>query len=69
MRHSKSGVYRVLALYRKYRSRDFQELVGQDHVAKNLESALEKARISHAYLFTGPRGVGKKIGMTNSSFF
>lgn len=47
------------ALYRKYRSRSFKEVVGQEHVTKTLEQALKSGRISHAYLFTGPRGVGK----------
>ncbi|MFI5240206.1 MAG: DNA polymerase III subunit gamma/tau [Candidatus Saccharimonadia bacterium] len=48
-----------LALYRKYRSASFDDLIGQDHVVKTLKSALAKGRISHAYLLTGPRGVGK----------
>lgn len=48
-----------VALYRRYRSQDFGELIGQDHVAKTLENAIAKNRISHAYLFTGPRGTGK----------
>jgi DNA polymerase III subunit gamma/tau len=48
-----------MALYRKYRSRDFDQLVGQDHVADSLNNALKQKRISHAYLFAGPRGVGK----------
>ena len=47
------------ALYRKYRSRGFDEVVGQDHIIQTLKSALKSGRISHAYLFTGPRGVGK----------
>lgn len=47
------------ALYRKYRSRNLGEIVGQEHVTKTLEQALKQGRISHAYLFTGPRGVGK----------
>jgi DNA polymerase-3 subunit gamma/tau len=47
------------ALYRKYRSRSLSEVVGQEHVTKTLEQALKQGRISHAYLFTGPRGVGK----------
>jgi DNA polymerase-3 subunit gamma/tau len=50
---------REQALYRKYRSRNFAEVVGQDHVTRALTSALETGRISHAYLFTGGRGVGK----------
>jgi DNA polymerase III subunit gamma/tau len=48
-----------LALYRKYRSHDFADVVGQAHVTKTLVNALGSGRISHAYLFTGPRGVGK----------
>ncbi len=48
-----------LALYRKYRSRTFDEVVGQPHVVTTLASAIKKGRVSHAYLFTGPRGVGK----------
>lgn len=47
------------ALYRKYRSRSFDEVVGQDHITKTLQNAKKEGRISHAYLFTGPRGVGK----------
>jgi DNA polymerase-3 subunit gamma/tau len=48
-----------LALYRKYRSRDFSELIGQEHITQSLETAVKEGRISHAYLFSGPRGVGK----------
>ena len=47
------------ALYRKYRSRALSEIVGQDHITTTLQNALKKGRISHAYLLTGPRGVGK----------
>lgn len=47
------------ALYRKYRSRKFGEVVGQQHITKTLTNALKSGKISHAYLFTGPRGVGK----------
>src|SRR5438270_4010085 len=47
------------ALYRKHRPKKLSEIVGQEHIAKTLEQALKQARISHAYLFTGPRGVGK----------
>lgn len=47
------------ALYRKYRSRSFEEVVGQGHITKTLQNAINSGRISHAYLFTGPRGVGK----------
>src|SRR5581483_4565455 len=47
------------ALYRKYRSKSFSEVVGQKHITTTLEKAIKTGRISHAYLFTGPRGVGK----------
>ena len=47
------------ALYRKYRSRSLDEVLGQDHVTSILRRALEKGKIAHAYLLTGPRGVGK----------
>jgi DNA polymerase III subunit gamma/tau len=47
------------ALYRKYRSQSFSEVVGQEHIVRTLEAALKSGQISHAYLFTGPRGVGK----------
>jgi DNA polymerase III subunit gamma/tau len=48
-----------LVLARKYRSRDFQSLVGQEHVVQALANALTLKRLHHAYLFTGTRGVGK----------
>lgn len=47
------------ALYRKYRSKSLREIVGQEHITETLERALKQGKISHAYLFTGPRGVGK----------
>jgi DNA polymerase-3 subunit gamma/tau len=47
------------ALYRKYRSKKLSEIVGQEHITTTLENALKRGSISHAYLFTGPRGVGK----------
>lgn len=47
------------ALYRKYRSKSLSEIVGQDHITQTLSQALKHGRVSHAYLFTGPRGVGK----------
>lgn len=47
------------ALYRKYRSRTLDEVLGQDHVTGILARALKKDKISHAYLLTGPRGTGK----------
>ncbi|MFD6155760.1 DNA polymerase III subunit gamma and tau [Nocardia sp. NPDC060256] len=48
-----------MALYRKYRPATFAEVVGQEHVTDPLSIALDTGRISHAYLFSGPRGCGK----------
>jgi DNA polymerase III subunit gamma/tau len=48
-----------VALYRKYRSATFAEVIGQDHVTAPLMQALDSGRINHAYLFSGPRGCGK----------
>ena len=48
-----------LALYRKYRPNNFSSLVGQNEIKKILSSAVENNMISHAYLFSGPRGTGK----------
>lgn len=47
------------ALYRKYRSKSLDEIVGQEHVTTTLKNALKQGRMSHAYLLSGPRGVGK----------
>jgi len=47
------------ALYRKYRPKSLKEVVGQPHITHTLENALQQGRISHGYLFSGPRGVGK----------
>lgn len=47
------------ALYRKYRSKSLDEIVGQSHVTDILRRALDKGNVAHAYLLTGPRGVGK----------
>lgn len=47
------------ALYRTYRSRSFEEVVGQAHVTDLLKTAIKNGKIAHAYLLTGPRGVGK----------
>jgi len=49
--------YQVLA--RKYRPQQFSEVVGQDHIVRTLENAIQQKRIAHAYLFVGPRGTGK----------
>ena len=47
------------ALYRKYRPKNFNEMIGQEVIVKTLQNAINKNKISHAYLFTGPRGTGK----------
>ena len=47
------------ALYRKYRPSTFEEVAGQQHVVKTLKNALASGKLSHAYLFAGPRGTGK----------
>ncbi len=54
---AESASYQVVA--RRYRPQRFDELVGQEHVARGLSGAIESGRIGHAYLFTGARGVGK----------
>ena len=55
--HNGRMTYQVLA--RKWRPKQFDELVGQEHVVKALTHALDSGRVHHAYLFTGTRGVGK----------
>lgn len=50
---------KYIPLYRKYRPKNLQEVVGQEHIKKALANAIELNKISHAYLFTGPRGTGK----------
>ena len=52
-------IHRIIMLYRKYRPQKFSEIVGQEHVVKTLQGALESGRVGHAYLFTGSRGTGK----------
>ncbi len=47
------------ALYRLYRPQQFQDMVGQEHITKTLQNALLQQKLSHAYLFSGPRGTGK----------
>jgi DNA polymerase-3 subunit gamma/tau len=49
--------YEVLA--RKWRPLTFDDVVGQEHVTQTLKKAVERGRVSHAYLFSGPRGCGK----------
>ncbi len=48
-----------LALYRKYRSQTFEEVLGQEHVTETLQAGIREGRIGHAYLFSGSRGTGK----------
>lgn len=50
---------KYIPLYRKYRPQKLEEVVGQEHIKKALRNAIELNKISHAYLFTGPRGTGK----------
>ena len=52
-----SDPYQVIA--RRWRPKNFTELVGQEHIVQTLKNAIEKNRIAHAYLFVGPRGTGK----------
>ena len=49
--------YKVL--YRKYRPDDFSSIIGQDYMVSILKNSIQKDRISHAYIFSGPRGTGK----------
>lgn len=48
-----------IALYRAWRPQSFQDMVGQQHIIQTLQNAIREERISHAYLFSGPRGTGK----------
>jgi DNA polymerase-3 subunit gamma/tau len=48
-----------LALYRKYRPKNWNDVLGQDHIIKVLESSIEANKVSHSYLFVGSRGTGK----------
>jgi DNA polymerase-3 subunit gamma/tau len=48
-----------ITLYRKYRPMDFDEMAGEGEIIKTVKNSLKRNRLSHAYLFTGPRGVGK----------
>lgn len=48
-----------LALYRKYRPRIFEDVVGQEHIVRTLQNQIKVERVAHAYLFTGSRGTGK----------
>ena len=48
-----------LAYARKYRPKDFDEIIDQEHIATTLKNAIAQDNIAHAYLFSGPRGIGK----------
>ncbi|MFA6410494.1 MAG: DNA polymerase III subunit gamma/tau [Candidatus Buchananbacteria bacterium] len=48
-----------LTLYRKYRPQTFKEVIGQNHIKTTIQSELETGKVAHAYLFSGPRGLGK----------
>jgi len=48
-----------IALYRKYRPKTFEEVIGQEHITKTLQNQIKNDQIGHAYLFTGSRGTGK----------
>ena len=48
-----------VSLYRKYRSQNFDEIVGQEPIVTTLKNAIKNDRLAHSYLFTGPRGTGK----------
>lgn len=54
------------SLYRKYRPLTFDSVVGQQHIVSTLEHAITEGRLSHAYLFCGPRGTGKTTMARNS---
>ncbi len=48
-----------ITFYRKYRSQNFSEIIGQDHIVQTLQNAIKYNRLTHAYIFSGPRGTGK----------
>lgn len=48
-----------IALYRKWRPKTFEDVVGQGRIMKTLQQAVENDKVAHAYLFSGPRGTGK----------
>lgn len=48
-----------LVMARRWRPKTFSQVVGQNHVTRTLQQAIARGRVAHAYLFTGPRGVGK----------
>ena len=48
-----------LVFARKYRPQNFDQILGQEHITKSLKNAILSDRLGHAYIFSGPRGVGK----------
>ena len=48
-----------MTLYRKYRPKTFEEVAGESDIIKTLKNSLDNNKLAHAYLFNGPRGVGK----------
>ena len=48
-----------IALYRKWRPKGFEDVVGPVHITETLQKAIETDKVAHAYLFSGPRGTGK----------
>jgi DNA polymerase III subunit gamma/tau len=55
-----------IALYRTWRPSTFEDMVGQSHIVKTLRNALRENRLTHAYLFSGPRGTGKTTAAKNT---
>src|SRR5690625_1214484 len=54
-----TGIMSYQALYRVWRPRNFEDVVGQSHITRTLQNAIAQEKFSHAYLFSGPRGTGK----------
>ena len=53
------------SLYRTYRPQNFEDVVGQKYIIRILENAIKLNKVSHAYIFAGPRGVGKTSMLKN----
>src|SRR5690625_88306 len=56
-----TGIMSYQALYRVWRPRNFEDVVGQSHITRTLQNAIAQEKFSHAYLFSGPRGTGKRV--------